>query len=214
MASDEVDPDVQAAAKADGDAEVELVFEGDADAVVDVPIVGRAWLDDHPDHGEATSQVVGADRLAQVVTVVADTVEQVREQRRTERMAAGSGGTTLFPERQARVIQATQVRFADVLAVLAQGVATPGLRLDSTVPTAQHGIAVFTGRLRMRSGPVARRVELRVYPTQSSNLTVLELQPQRTWMPQTRRYLRAGVPAITDLTDRIERAAAAGERGR
>ncbi len=156
---------------------------------------------------------MGSDRLAQVVTIVSDTVDQIREQRREEQMAAGTGGSaTLFPERQAHVIQATQVPFPDVLALLAQGLATPRLRLDGTTPVADDGIAVFTGRLRMRIVPVRRRIELRVYPTQSSNLTVLELQPLRTWMPQTRRYLGTGVPTITDLTDRLERAAGSSRR--
>lgn len=191
--------------------EVEFLFEGDADAIVDVPILGDGWADEQQD--DASSHVVGSDRLAQVVTVVSDTVDQIREQRREEQMSAGTGGgATLFPERQAHVIQATQISFPDVLALLAQGLATPRLRLDSTTPTADEGIAVFTGHLRMRVVPVPRRIELRVYPTQSSNLTVLELQPQRTWMPRTRRYLRTGIPAITDLTDRIERAAGTSRR--
>ncbi|MEM7287090.1 MAG: hypothetical protein AAF480_12120 [Actinomycetota bacterium] len=190
--------------------EVEVLFEGDADHVVDVPILGDAW------HAEETtgdpSHVVGTDRLGHVVSVVSDTVEAIREQRREEQMAAGGTSTTMFPERQAQVIQATKVPFVDVIALLAQGLTAPGLALDDTVPRADEGIAIFPGRLRMKILPLPRVVELRVYPTASSNLTVLELQPRRKWMPQTRRYLSAGVPRITELTDRIERAAASGAR--
>ena len=190
--------------------EVEVLFEGDADQIVDVPILGDAWKQesDEPE----PSHVVGNDRLGHVVSVVSDTVEAMREQRREEQMAAGGTSTTMFPERQAQVIQATQVPLADVLALLAQGLTTPGLELDDTVPRTDDGIAVFPGRLRMKILPLPRSVELRVYPTASSNLTVLELQPERKWMPQTRRYLSAGVPRITELTDRIERAAASGPR--
>ena len=190
--------------------EVEVLFEGDADQVVDVPILGDAWQPE--DAVGDPSHVVGSDRLGQVVSIVSDTVETIREQRREEQMAAGGTSTTMFPERQAQVIQATQVPLADVLALLAQGLTTPGLDLDDTVPTANDGIAVFPGKLRMKILPLPREVELRVYPTASSNLTVLELQPRRKWMPQTRRYLSAGVPRITELTDRIERAAASGAR--
>ena len=190
--------------------EVEVLFEGDADQVVDVPILGDAWQPE--DAVGDPSHVVGSDRLGHVVSIVSDTVETIREQRREEQMAAGGTSTTMFPERQAQVIQATQVPLADVLALLAQGLTTPGLDLDDTVPTANDGIAVFPGKLRMKVLPLPREVELRVYPTASSNLTVLELQPRRKWMPQTRRYLSAGVPRITELTDRIERAAASGAR--
>ena len=192
--------------------EVEVLFEGDADQVVDVPILGDAWRDD--DAVGDPSHVVGSDRLGHVVSIVSDTVETIREQRREEQMAAGTTGTTMFPERQAQVIQATKVPLGDVLALLAQGLTTPGLDLDDTIPTADDGIAVFPGRLRMKILPLPRVVELRVYPTASSNLTVLELQPRRKWWPQMRRYLSAGVPRITELTDRIERAAAAGQRHR
>ncbi|MGI9621647.1 MAG: hypothetical protein ACR2PK_02325 [Acidimicrobiales bacterium] len=200
---------------------VEIVFEGADDGPVDVPIARPA---DEPrpgpdtgststrnplDSGEeapASGHVVGKDRLGNVVGAVNDTVEQLRQQRR-EAQLVGSGGpsrTTLFPERTAQVIQATQVDIAIVLQLISDGIVSGALELDAAVGVPRDGVAVFTGRLRMPTSRLNRRIELRIYPTASTNLTVLELLPRRRWMPQTERYLKAGVPVITDLTDRIE----------
>lgn len=193
------------------DPEVEILFEGDADRIVDVPILGDGWGDDAETVGSGP-HVVGRDRLGDVVASVNETVAEMREQQLEAQQSGATTRTTIFPERTAQVVQATKVPLGDVLALLAQGLQGPGLSLTPEVADIEHGIAVVRGRLRMRVVPLPRTVELRVYPTASANLTVLELLPLRRWMPQTRRYLAAGVPAITALTNRLETAAANAKR--
>ncbi len=190
--------------------EVQIVFEGDADAYR-----GEAGVDD-PDALVRPTHVVGNDHLASLVTAVGDSVAELREQRRADAMAGLSGGvlSTVLPERVAQIIQATQVPLDLVLALMADGIAGPdhgrALRLDSTIePVVESGVATYRGRLTMTRPPTRRPVDLRIYPTASANLTVLELLPRRRWMPQTERYLSAGVPAVSELTDAIEAAAAA-----
>lgn len=194
--------------------EVELVFEADFGPVPDdaeivaVPITGP----DGEQLPEWSGHLVGHDRLADVVEGVSATLEQMRDHRREAR-ARNTGAareTSLLPERVAQVVQGTQVDLGSVLALLASGLATPALELDESPPDTERGMAVYEGRLRMPGPLPRRRVVLRVYPTASANLTVLELLPRHPWVRQTRTYLRAGVPAITDLTDRIEAAVQGG----
>lgn len=184
--------------------QIKIVFEGEAESA-------RPDFFTPDDHTpDPTTHVVGNDRLATLVGAVSDTVDELRAQRLADAMA-GSGRSlhSLFPERVAQVIQATKVPLDLVLALLSDGIAgTTSLRLDDASPTVKDGIASFSGKLRI-PGPIrSRPVDLRVYPTASANLTVLELLPRRRWIPQTERYLRAGVPAISGLTDVIEAAVA------
>jgi hypothetical protein len=199
----------------DAVAEVQIVFEGDAD--VRAPDLGRPDSGDGDVHsGPGTTHVVGNDRLATLVTTVGHSVTELREQRLNDAMAGLSGGvlSTVLPERVAQIIQATQTPLDLVLALLADGIADAShglaLRLERTTePIIEAGVATYRGRLRMNRPPTRRPVELRIYPTASGNLTVVELLPRRRWMPQTKRYLTAGVPAVSELTDTLEAAAQA-----
>lgn len=192
---------------------VEILFEGDAD---DRPLL--EWPDGSEDEPPPPTHVVGNDRLAALVTAVGDSVADLRDQRRSEAMtgtAAGGRGAPLFAEQEPQVVQATQTPLDLVLALLADGVADRAarrrLRLGHTTqPQLEYGMAAFAGRLRLRPRPLHRRVTLRVYPTASHNLTVLELVPDRhlPWLSRTDAFLAAGVPAITELSDAIETAAA------
>ena len=143
-----------------------------------------------------------------MVATFGSTLDSIRaSQGRAPRhnLPTGSGGNQ---KRIAQVVQATPVDATLVVELIRSNAARATLlALDADDPAVGRGDVVFPGRLRMR-GRTRRRVELRVYPTASGNLTVLELLPRRSWMPQTRRYLRAGVPAITELSDAIEEAAA------
>lgn len=191
-------------------ADVQIVFEGDADA--SHPELGSVADEIDP----APTHVVGNDRLANLVTAVGDSVAELREQRRSDAMAGVGGGvlSTVLPERIAQIIQGTLTPLDVVVALLNDGIAGAAhgrpLRIEAgTAPTVLEGVASYRGSLRLSRPPTRRPVDLRVYPTASGNLTVLELLPRRRWIPQTERYLSAGVPAITELTDAIENAARA-----
>lgn len=151
--------------------------------------------------------IVGHDRLADVVTTFGSTLESLRaSQGRAPRHNLPTGSGT-NQKRIAQVVQATPIDAGRVVELIrADAACVPLLVLDTGQPAVGRGDVVFPGRLRMPGG-TRRRVDLRIYPTASGNLTVLELLPRRSWMPQTRRYLRAGVPAITALSDAIEAAA-------
>jgi hypothetical protein len=180
--------------------EIQIVFEGDAEKA------RPDFFAQDGDKPQPTSHVVGNDRLAALVGAVSDTVDELREQRLAVAMA-GSGRSLhgFFPERVAQVIQATKAPLDLVLALLSDGIAAEtALKLDDTRPTVKEGVASFSGKLRVPGPFGSRPVDLRVYPTASANLTVLELMPQRRWIPQTARYLRTGVPTVTRLTDLIE----------
>lgn len=185
---------------------VEIVYEGDASG--DRPsFAGLGEAGDDPP-GASTGHVVGTDRLGALIGAVSDTVDDIRDQRPEAGTDMGALSAVL-PERVAQVIQATQVPVDVVVALLTDTAIgrTGALRLDPTPPRITGGVATFTGRLRLQRPPGRRHVDLRVYPTTSANLTILELLPRRRWMPQTERYLRSGVPAVSELTDRIEAAA-------
>ena len=62
--------------------------------------------------------------------------------------------------------------------------------------------SVHTGRFRRR-----RPAELTVHPSPSSNLTVLELIPDRPRRFRTKRFVHTGVEAVDLLGRRLSRAA-------
>lgn len=196
------------AGKADGEPpEIQIVFEGDSDAP---PTAAASDIEAAP---PPSFHAVGSDPLGAVAASVADTVAEIRrhreEVRATEQATNQAARHDLAMERLAQVVQATSVPLEAVLLLLRTSVPrAEHLELTDREPDVRDGVAVFNARLKQRRPPMARRVELRVYPTTSGNLTVLELLPTRAWWGQTRRYLEAGVPAITDLTDRLEAAAA------
>lgn len=153
---------------------------------------------------------VGVDRLGAALGTVADSVAQARDRKAEAAVLAMAGPgnrfADLLPDRTAQVVQATPLPTGDVITMLeAGGSVSPTLTgLTKRAGSASERVAVFDGLLQLSRPSTRRRVELRIYPTASGNLTVLELLPRRVWMPQTRRYLAAGVPAITELTDHLE----------
>jgi len=186
--------------------EVELLFEGDLNARPVTPLDTEAL----EDNGEAAPNFhsVGADPLAKAVSSVADSLAAARTAR-SEAAAIGMANQSsrfsdLLPERTAQVVQATRAPARHVIQVLRARVDgepfNDTLWLTGSTDTGRNDVGIFEGSLAMRWPSTRRRIELRVYPTSSGNLTVLELLPKRIWMPQTRRYLAAGIPAISAMT--------------
>lgn len=116
------------------------------------------------------------------------------------------GQSLWWPDRNAQVVQATRVTPHEAAGFLrsASSQLDDRLRVDSVTERSQ-GQFEIQARLHVRRTGW-RKVMLRIYPTPSGNLSVIEMLPRRAWMPQTERYLAAGVPAITSLTDLIEAA--------
>lgn len=108
-----------------------------------------------------------------------------------------------WPDRSAQVVQATNVTPQEAAAFL--GSISEFKDQLRVVSVTERGPNEFEVRAQLRMRPTGwRAVKLRIYPTPSGNLSVIEMLPQRSWMPQTERYLAAGVPAITALTDQME----------
>ena len=89
----------------------------------------------------------------------------------------------------------------------------PGLEIDlDSVAIDARGSAWDA---TVRCGPLGRRrrrATLRAYPSPSANLTVLELIPVRPRLLPTRAFIRAGVPAIATLGNRLFEACRGRER--
>lgn len=152
---------------------------------------------------------IGHDTVGELLINLKDYRDRRQVSAMASRAPMGSPVASFFQKRTAQVMQATLVDLPEVLTALTDPAFwddIKGLSVDASSASATDREVVLEGRLRMPRG-FRRKVQLRVYPTPSENLTVLELLPLRRWMPQTRRYLRAGVPAITALKDRIEAAA-------
>lgn len=123
-----------------------------------------------------------------------------------ERRNPPTGNSLWWPDRHAQVVQATKVEPGRVGQHVSDrvGLVHNQLRIDSTARTARGQFEadgqLYLGLARWRE------VTLRIYPTPSANLTVIEMLPRRAWMPQTARYLAAGVPAVAELIRQIEAA--------
>lgn len=186
-----------------------------------VPIVSEStgsmptWraADPELDDVRVDEEVFGDDRLTRMVAAAEGVIDRTRSEG-PSRTPAGSGqgwAAGWLGVRTAHVVQATRVGVDVVVAMLtaalgADVAGNPGaLRLEGST-TRENGDTEFVGRLRM-SRHTWRRVRILAYSTPSENLTVLEMLPARSWVRQTRRYLRAGVPAMTALTDELEAAA-------
>lgn len=166
------------------------------------------------DHDDVTGDEVvvqhetfGDDPVTRAVASVEGWIERALESLSVATVESTGSANPLRPKRFAQVIQATRTPLDEVLSALEarQGTWHERLRIDRRLPpskgTGRQEI-MFAARLRM---PIVgrRAVTLRVYPTPSRNLTVIEMLPTRRWMPQTRLYLHVGVPAITQLMRRL-----------
>lgn len=146
-----------------------------------------------------------SDRLAQGMAEAGEAIAEVRRTTGYGHDGLPSGGTSLWwPDRASRVVQATTVNPNEVVAFLTGriGQVNPRLRITAVEERTRNQVSA-NAQLRVR-GTGWWGVELTIYPTPSANLTVIEMMPRRAWMPQTRRYLAAGVPAITGLRADLE----------
>lgn len=155
---------------------------------------------------------VGADlRTIDLRALGDDVVRQLREFRAAPGVRPGVQLTTvvrsghreeicqpvLVPPNAAQHIFLTDVLFADHTRI---DVDESSRRVEGDTVTWQAKVPV--GRFIR-----ARRAELTVHPSPSSNLTVLELIPQRPRRFRTKRFVRAGVEAVDGLGRRLSRTA-------
>jgi hypothetical protein len=155
----------------------------------------------------AENETPGTDGLPWAVAEAEAAIARVRDAGTyDEGRLPASGNSLWWPDRSAQVVQATQVGPQEVGEFLRARVGEPHdqLRIESVVGRTP---SQFEAKAQLHVRPSGwRGVTLTIYPTPSANLTVIEMLPRRAWMPQTTRYLAAGVPAITELTDQIEAA--------
>lgn len=191
VASDSHDPG-ETQGRPPSAAEVVIVSTGDADTY---RLVGD------PEELPETA----ADRLAHAIAEARDAITEPRRIAGYENEGLSTGRNSLWwPDRTAQVVQVTSRGPAAVGELLTARIGqTHGrLRILDVVMRSPRQFSA-EARLRVR-GTGWRSVTLTVYPTPSSNLTVIEMMPRRAWMPQTKRYLAAGVPAITAFREDLE----------
>ena len=71
------------------------------------------------------------------------------------------------------------------------------------------GVGRLSWTVSVRTGHLTRRrASLRLRPSPSNNLTIIELIPKRAPWFRTQAFVRAGVPAVRELGDRLRTAAA------
>lgn len=175
-----------------------------------------AELDNDGDSSVDRSLIGGSDYVGDGLATLRDWHHKTTARRllpESQSSPSSTGRTALLPKRKAQVVQGTQLPLDQVLNLLTSPDFFPRRSAFRLRPESLHdtdGEQVLTGTMRMALGPLRRQIQLRLYPTPSGNLTVLELLPKRRWMPQTRRFLRAGVPTITKLTDKLEQRAESG----
>ena len=180
--------------------------EGLVDPSAEVVIVSRGDGDTYRLVGDP--EVVpasGSDRLAFVMAEARDAITEPRRIAGYDNDGLPAGRNSLWwPDRTAQVVQVTNRRPAAVgeLLIARIGETHGRLRILDVVVRSPTQFSA-EAQLRLR-GTGWSGVTLTVFPTPSTNLTVIEMMPRRAWMPQTKRYLAAGIPAITDLRAELE----------
>lgn len=182
--------------------------DGQAMPAVDVVIVSQRDDDAYRLVGDPeTLPETGPDRVGRAMAEAGAAIAEARRTTGYEHDGLPSGGTSLWwPDGTAQVVQATSIKPKAVAVFLASriGQANRYFRITSVVARTSSQFNA-NAQLRIR-GTGWRDVTLKIYPTPSANLTVIEMMPRRAWMPQTKRYLAAGVPAITELKEEVEAA--------
>ena len=108
----------------------------------------------------------------------------------------------LRPQEALRLASAGSLMAEDIGAI---SVDTSTCRSERTT----QGLGRLSWTVSVRTGHVMRRrASLRLRPSPSNRLTIVELVPERARWFRTGAFVRAGVPAVRELCDRIRVAAA------
>lgn len=166
------------------------------------------WFpDENGDPIVADPPVTVEDVVRDLRHTVGTVVEQVKDTNSTPGYRLG--GTGDQPDRRgsgAEVVTSLLVRPAAAAELALSGALfTPPLTamtvedatLDAAWPSVECRVSVQTG-IRRR-----HRASLLIHPTPSSNITVIELLPDRISRWRTRAFVRAGVSAVDTIAARL-----------
>ncbi len=184
------------------------------------PLTDIEWIDGVPVGSTEAASLDGS-----TVQSHGHRLSERLDQRRQDRFSVSvASDNSAISKPVAQIVQATRLSPTIVVNHLNRGTSTGRLfrrlaitRGTATVrvadgdrasgtPNAGRNEVAFEGHLWAVFPPV-RRVVVRVYPSASNNLTIIEVLPTRLWTGSTRWFIRAGVHAVTALTDEIERKA-------
>lgn len=138
---------------------------------------------------------------------LAGAVDQVKDRRATPGFRPGGVGDR--PDRRGvlgEVITPVLVRPSLAAAMAVEGALfsppLPGMTVDDqSLDVSQRGL---TWQVTLRTGLVGRRqATLRIQPSPSANLTIIELIPNRPKRLRARAFVRAGINVIDQLSSRL-----------
>ena len=144
-------------------------------------------------------------------------VEHAREFRASPGPRLGAGAGSARRRGGAEEIQTPVAVRPDLALPLASSGAVldadiGAISVDVTTVSAESsssGIGRVSCSVRVRTGSVMRRrASLRIRPSPSNNVTIIELVPDRAPWFRTGAFVRAGVPAVRELGDRLRAGAA------
>ncbi len=118
-----------------------------------------------------------------------------------------------FPEEILVTLHADPVTTAERALAGTAFRSAPRLRVDRSTLRVRRNDVLW--RCTLRIGPLRRRPAMvRLYGSPSANVTVLTLSPERPRRVATRRFLRVGLRAMTELRDRLAAEVAEAPPGR
>lgn len=149
------------------------------------------WLSEHVDHVR--------DYRAHPGPRLGGAVDDARRRGSSEEVQAP---LAIQPQRALRLASSGSLLARDIGAL---SVDTSSCRSEPS----RYGIGRLSWTVSVRTGHVMRRrASLRLRPSPSNKLTIIELVPERARWFRTDAFVRAGVPAVRELSDRLRVAAA------
>lgn len=176
------------------------------------PVAVACWIGDdgepiQPPEPRDSADV--AETLADIGSWLAHQIDAAREVKATSGPRLGDGGarTTRTGSRE-EVVAPVMIRPQIVMTALRQGQVfeddAGGIHiLHDSIET--NGMSC-TWMATLRTGRFReRKATLRIGPSPSGNVTVLQLVPQSPRRIRTRSFVEAGVPAIKELCEQLRR---------
>ncbi len=183
---------------------------------LEVFVVGR----DGRLHGEEQDTLPTA---LEIVRMVRDAARDVQAQARADRALAAAhrpGPAIRASHRKGAgdtVIHAVLADPEIALSALLDGAALAPpigrLRLDADSRVVDHRGITWRATVRLSATPMRRRARLRIYPSPSTNVTFMELLPERPRRRASDRFVRSGVRIVETLGNRLLSIAGPPTRG-